>query len=134
MRATRPEKMIADLQQHNLKRDSRLQTEQITPELITYIVEKIVRAVAPERIVLFGSHARGEATDDSDLDLFIVQDSHISNRVIRRQIEALLWGRRFGLDLIVRRPEEVARNVMDSNPFYTQHLFSEGKILYERPA
>jgi predicted nucleotidyltransferase len=128
------EKPISDRKQKNLKRDSRLQTKQITPELITYIVEKIARAVAPERIVLFGSFARGETTEASDLDLFIVQDSHESNRAVRRQIEALLWGRLFGLDLIVRRPEEVARNVSDGNPFYTQHLFDEGKVLYERSA
>lgn len=125
--------MIIEEQPIKPKRDARLQTEQITPEIITYIVEKIVRSVAPERIVLFGSYARGEAREDSDLDMFVVQDSHESNRVIRRQIEALLWGRRFSLDLIVRRPEEVAWNMMDSNPFYTQHLFGEGKIVYERP-
>lgn len=128
------EKPISDRRQKNLKRDSRLQTRQIIPELITYIVEKIARAVAPEQIILFGSFARGEATKASDLDLFIVQDSHESNRAVRRQIEALLWGRLFGLDLIVRRPEEVARNVSDGNPFYTQSLFDEGKVLYEQSA
>ena len=117
-----------------LQRDTRLQTRQLTPELITYIIEKIARDVAPQRIILFGSHARGEAADTSDLDLFIVQDSPASNREVRRRIESLLWGRRFGVDLIVRRPEEVARNVADGNPFYTRHILGEGKVLYERPA
>ena len=37
-----------------------------------------------------------------------------------------------GVDLIVRRPEEVERNVADGNPFYTQHILSEGEVLYER--
>lgn len=128
------EKMTTNGQQLNPQRDSRLQTKRITPELINYVVGKIARAIAPERILLFGSFARGEATDVSDLDLFVIQDSRMSNRAVRRQIEALLWGRRFGLDLIVRRPEEVARNMSDGNPFYTQHLFNEGKVLYERPA
>ena len=76
--------------QQKLKRDSHLQTEQITPELIEYIVEKIVRVVSPDQIVLFGSHARGDAADDSDLDLFIIHDSHTSNREVRRQIETIL--------------------------------------------
>ena len=116
-----------------LQRDARLQTRQLTPELIAYIVEKIARDVAPQRIILFGSRARGEATDMSDLDLFIVQDSPASNREVRRRIESLLWGRRFGVDLIVRRPEEVARNVADGNPFYTRHILGEGRVLYERP-
>lgn len=117
-----------------LDADSRLQTKRITPELITYVADKIARHVAPQRIILFGSYARGQATEGSDLDLFVVQDRHTSNREVRRQIEQLLWGRRFGIDLIVRQPEEVARNVADGNPFYTRHIFGEGRVLYERPA
>jgi predicted nucleotidyltransferase len=122
-------KQVSQLQQ-----DPRLQTKQVTPELIAYIVEKIVRGVAPQRIILFGSHARGEAAQTSDLDLFIVQDSEMSNREMRRRIESLLWGRRFGVDLIVRRPEEVERNVADGNPFYTRHILGEGRVLYEQSA
>jgi predicted nucleotidyltransferase len=120
-------------QRGEYQRDTRLQTDQVTPDLIFYIVDKIARAVAPQRIILFGSHARGEATVMSDLDLFIVQDSPASNRQVRRGIERLLWGRRFGVDLIVRNPEEVARNVADGNPFYTRHILGEGRVLYERP-
>ena len=113
-------------------KDARLQTRELTPELIAYIVDKIVRSIAPQRIILFGSRARGEATASSDLDLFIVQDGHQSDRNVRRQIEKLLWGRLFSADLIVRTPEEVERNLADGNPFYTRHIFGEGRVLYER--
>ena len=113
--------------------DKQLQTRQITPELINYITEKIVQAIRPRQIILFGLYARGEMTASSDIDLFIIQDGQISNRDMRRQIERLLWGRHFGLDLIVRTPAEVARNLADGNPFYTRHIFDEGKVLYERP-
>ena len=115
-----------------LPRDKRLRTQTVTPELIRYITDKIAQAIDPERIILFGSHARGVGTPASDLDLFIVHNGRESNRTVRRQIEMLLLGRRFGIDLIVRQPEEVARNIADSNPFYTQHIFGEGKVLYER--
>jgi predicted nucleotidyltransferase len=114
--------------------DMLLQTKHITPELIAYVVDKIVRGVSPKQIVLFGSYARNRATESSDLDLLVVQDGRTSNRQIRREIEILLWGRRFGVDLIVRRPEEVAYNMADGNPFYTRHVFGEGRVLYERPA
>lgn len=113
--------------------DARLGSKQLTPELIAYVVEKIIREVAPQRIILFGSRARGEAREDSDLDLFVIQDNSIPNRQVRRRIERLLWGRDFSLDLIVRTPAEVARNVDDNNPFYTRHLLKEGRVLYERP-
>ena len=108
-------------------------TIQITPELISYAVDKIVRGVAPQRIILFGSRARGEETIESDLDLFVIQDGQASNRQVRREIERLLWGCHFGVDLIVRKPEEVARNVANGNPFYTRHLLQEGRVIYERP-
>ncbi|MCA9963799.1 MAG: nucleotidyltransferase domain-containing protein [Anaerolineales bacterium] len=113
--------------------DERLKTRKITPSLIDYIVEKIVNHVSPEKIILFGSFARGQANEGSDLDLFIVLDSPVSNREMRRHIDMLLWGRRFGVDLIVRKPEEIARNLADNNPFYTQHILAEGKVIYERP-
>jgi predicted nucleotidyltransferase len=125
-------KEIAE-QKGEFQRDARLRTRQIT-ELIAYITDKIARGIAPQQIALFGSCARGEATDTSDLDLLVVQDSQASNRQVRREIERLLWGRHFGVDLIVQRPEEVARNVADGNPFYTRHILSEGRVLYERPA
>ena len=114
-----------------LQRDLRLQTRRVTPELIAYIVDKIARAIAPRQIILFGSHARGDATLRSDLDLFIIQDSQVSNREMRRRIGYLAWGRRFGVDLIVRKPEEVERNVADGNPFYIDHILKKGRVLYE---
>jgi len=114
------------------QRDSRLGTHRITPDLLAYIVEKIVHAVAPQRIILFGSRSRGQETESSDLDLLVVQDSGRPNRQVRRQIEHLLWGRRFAVDLIVATPEQVDRNVADGNPFYTRHILGEGKVLYDR--
>jgi len=115
-----------------IEMDQRLHTERVTPVLLNYIVEKIVREIKPKQIILFGSRARGDAFDSSDIDLFIVQDRELSNRQVRRKIEHLLWGRLFGVDLIVRSPEDVERNLADHNPFYTEHIFTEGRILYER--
>lgn len=78
--------------------DQTLNTEKITPQLVQYVVDKIVREIQPEKIILFGSYARGDFSRDSDLDLFIVvEDGNESSRLIRRKIDALLWGRRFHL-------------------------------------
>ena len=110
-----------------------MQTDRVTPDLLDYIVQKIAAHLTPERIILFGSHARGEAGKESDLDLFIVQSGTASNREVRRQVDQLLLGRRFGVDIIVRKPNEVQINLEDGNPFYTHHIFREGKVLYERP-
>lgn len=115
-----------------LAQDEKLQTETITPELIDYVVEKIVTAVSPLKIILFGSLASGRATPDSDLDLLIVHNSQQSNRSLRQHIDRLLWGRYFGIDLIVRRPEQIGQNLADNNPLYTQNIFRDGIVLYER--
>lgn len=112
--------------------DPKLNTSRITPNLIAYITQKIVDRFDPYQIILFGSHARGDAGPDSDLDLFIVQSGEVSNPQLRREIGLVLAGRGFGLDLIVRKPQEVALNLDDRNPFYLRHIYGEGKVLYER--
>lgn len=114
-----------------MSRDPKLNTEKITPELINYIVDKRVREVHPLKIILFGSYARDDYSQDSDPDLFIIHNSEESSRLLRRKIDALLWGRRFSVDLIVRNPAEVAWNFKAKNPFYLHHIFKEGKVLYE---
>ncbi len=112
--------------------DRKLNTEKITPELITYIVDKIVREIQPERIILFGSYARGDFNRDSDLDLFIIKEGEESSRVMRRKVDALLWGRHFPMDIIVRKSAEVEWNFRAKNPFYIHHIFKDGKVLYEK--
>ncbi len=115
-----------------IQRDLKLSTNHITNELITYIIDKIVWEIHPEKIILFGSHATGTATKDSDLDLFIIKDGEEENREIRRKIDLLLFGRRFGIDIIVRKPQEVEANLKDNNPFYIYHIFKDGKVIYDR--
>jgi predicted nucleotidyltransferase len=113
--------------------DQALNTEKITPKLVQYIVDKIVREIQPIKIILFGSYARGDFSRDSDLDLFVVvENSEESSRLLRRKIDALLWGRRFPIDLIVRNEKEVERNYRAKNPFYIHHIFKDGKVLYEK--
>jgi predicted nucleotidyltransferase len=101
---------------------------------IDSITAQLIEKYQPEKIILFGSAARGDATPGSDLDLLVVHDSTVSDRQVRRQLERLFLPRRFALDLIVRTQEEVLMNLADNNPFYSRHIFGQGKVLYERPA
>ena len=115
-----------------IQRDVKLSTSEVTDGLIKYIIDKIVSEIHPDKIILFGSYARGTATKDSDLDLFIIKDGKVENREIRRQIDLLLFGRRFGVDIIVRKPQEVEANLRDYNPFYVYHIFRDGRVVYDR--
>jgi len=116
-----------------MERDKKLNTEKITPELINYIVQKIVREIQPEKIILFGSYAKGDFDKGSDLDLFIIKDDNkLTSSEMRRKIDALLRGRKFAIDLFVRKPKEIEMNVIAENPFYLYHIFQDGKVLYEK--
>lgn len=112
--------------------DKKLQTEEITPELIDYIVQKVAREIQPEKIILYGSYARGDYHKDSDLDLFIIKEGKEPSRIVRRKVDALLRGRRFPVDIRVRKPLEVEWNFKAENPFYLYHVFGDGKVLYEK--
>lgn len=109
-----------------------LRVREVTPEVIDTIKRRIVAAVRPLQVILFGSQARQDAGVGSDVDLLVVHDTSHTDREIRRYLDRLFLDRRFGLDLIVRTPQEVARNLADGNPFYTEHIFGEGIVLYER--
>lgn len=111
-----------------------LRTKTVTPKVIRYVRDRIVEAIHPRQIILFGSQAEGGKRGGGDLDLLVVHDTARSDREVRRQLDRLFLGRRFGLDLIVRKPEEVAANLADQNPFYTEHIFRRGRVLYERGA
>ena len=112
--------------------DEKLQTEKITPELIDYIVEKIVREIQPEKIILYGSYARGDYHKNSDLDLFIIKDGDESSRMMGRKVDGLFDGRLFSLDIRVRKSSEVDWNFRAQNPFYLHHIFKDGKVLYDK--
>ncbi|MBU0765282.1 MAG: nucleotidyltransferase domain-containing protein [Bacteroidetes bacterium] len=112
--------------------DQKLNTSQITQELINYIVDKIVREFQPTKIILFGSYARGDQNSHSDLDIFIIKDSEEDSLEMGRKVDALLRGRLFSIDILVRKPREVEWNFRAKNPFYLHHIFKYGKVLYEK--
>lgn len=73
-----------------------------TDPLLAEIVRRLVAAYRPERVYLFGSAARGEATADSDFDLLLVvpDDAPVELMGSRRAYEAL-WGLEASTDVLV---------------------------------
>ena len=103
----------------------------ITQEKIEEIVERIVEAVDPYRIYLFGSRARGTAREDSDIDLLIIADMEGPRRERNLIIRRLFPKRSFGMDVFVFKPEEFERQKVLANSI-SSIVSKEGKILYER--
>jgi predicted nucleotidyltransferase len=73
---------------------------------IDLMVRRIVRRFHPEKVILFGSHARGTAGPDSDVDLLVVMSVDGEKRHKAVEIGVALGGVPFPLDIIVTTPEE----------------------------
>jgi len=112
--------------------DPKLSVSTVTPGVIEYVVDRIVTTVHPSKIILFGSQARHESRPDSDIDLLVITGPGEDRERIRLEIERTLRGRRFGIDLLVRTPEDVGWNIEVENPFYTDEILREGRVMYER--
>ena len=75
-------------------------------EQIDLMVGRIVTGFSPEKIILFGSHARGQAGPDSDVDLLVVMPVKGSKRAKQLEIRAAVRDVRVPKDIVVSRTEE----------------------------
>jgi predicted nucleotidyltransferase len=99
---------------------------------IARMVKRIVSKFHPDKIILFGSHARGDAGPDSDVDLLVVMP--VEGSIVEKRLEIRLALHDFlvPLDVIVTRPEEFAwrKNFVGTIEWPATR---EGKVLYARP-
>ena len=99
-------------------------------ETIAGLTKLLVEAAQPKRIILFGSRARGDASEDSDVDIMVVED-RLPNRLGEMvRLNRLLRSIDVAVDLLVVSEEKFAywRNT-PGNVYY--EAASEGRVLYE---
>lgn len=98
---------------------------------IRQMVRRIVTQFHPEKIILFGSHARGTARPDSDVDLLVIMPVEGSELDKAVEIAVSLHDIRVAKDIIVTTPEdfEWRRRVVGT---LERPVSLEGKVLYER--
>jgi predicted nucleotidyltransferase len=101
-------------------------------ELLQTITTRIAEAIHPQKIILFGSWARGERSPHSDIDLLIIQESTLPRPQRYAQVRRLFWGMGIPMDILVYTPEEFARYQSVPGSF-THTVAHEGKVLYARP-
>lgn len=100
--------------------------------LLHEVVQRIRQVGNPQKIVLFGSHARGDAHLTSDLDLLVIEESDLPRyRRASRYLRSLV-GLHPAKDVVVWTPVEVAEWATVPHAFITTAL-REGKVLYEQP-
>lgn len=105
--------------------------EQPVAETLPEAVQRIVRALRPTQIVLFGSYASGTPTPDSDVDLLVVMETNASSAERSWAVSRLLLPRPFPVDILVRTPQEIERALAQGD-FFIREILTQGKVLYER--
>ncbi len=101
----------------------------VDPHTITKITASIKELVNPKSIIMFGSHATGNAGSDSDIDLLVVDDSGREKNSVALEISRALFPRDYGLDLFVESPDDLRQK---SQYGFWQEVLNTGKVLYER--
>lgn len=96
-----------------------------------YMVQRIVKRFAPEKIILFGSHATGTAGPDSDVDLLVIMTPNESRAAQEIEIRLALRHYRLPKDVIVTTPEDFAwrRKIPGT---IERPAAREGRVLYEK--
>ena len=107
----------------------------VTKSDLTSMSDQIVLTIHPEQIILFGSHARGDAKPDSDVDLLVVTNEtygpHNSRRQAIVRLLRSLASVRAPVDIILSSVDEVAQWRNTTNHLIARAL-REGEVLYER--
>ena len=92
---------------------------------------QIIGKYKPEKIIIFGSRARADHKQDSDLDLLVIKKTELARRQRQQVLREILRETRknIDLDILVYTPEEIKKY---QNSAFLRTILKEGKILYER--
>jgi HEPN domain-containing protein/predicted nucleotidyltransferase len=97
------------------------------------IVERLIAGYDPDRIILFGSHACGDAGEESDIDLLVVKETDRRPVERRIEVERLLADRQVALDVLVYTPREMWDLYAAGSPLI-EAVAERGRVLYMRKA
>jgi predicted nucleotidyltransferase len=93
------------------------------------LVNRIVQAVNPLRIILFGSAVRGETGPNSDVDVLVVMPEGTPRRKTAQYLYTQLFGIPFAVDIIVATPSLLEKH-RDNIGLIYRTILAEGKELY----
>ena len=95
------------------------------------ILRALITNYQPEKVILFGSMARSDVSEWSDVDLVIVKETPLPF-LQRSKAVALLCLVPVSVDYLVYTPDEFDQMVAERNPFIVDEVLGKGKVIYER--
>ena len=95
------------------------------------IVQKLL-PLDPEKIILFGSYAKGDSSRESDVDVLIIARTNERPAVRVGRALKLVWGSEPHVEPYVLTPEEFERAVSQNRFFITQEVLRYGKVIYKK--
>jgi predicted nucleotidyltransferase len=104
---------------------------EVDPAVLEEVVRRIVEAADPDRIILFGSAARGEMTPDSDIDLLVIKSDVEHRGRLEEKIYGNLWGVDIDVDVLVFTPHDIER-FRDKIGNVIRPALREGREIYAR--
>jgi len=107
----------------------RVEGKGIAQEKLELIIRRIVEVAKPEKIILFGSAARGGMGPNSDVDLLVVKRGDFHRGRLTEEIYMNLFGVGAAVDVVVVTPEDVDR-YRDSFALVIYPAVREGKVVY----
>ena len=114
--------------QDRIAPDSQKRKELLDAELARY-VRLLTEHGNPEKVILFGTLAEGRVHEWSDIDLVVVEQTHLPFLQRLRKVRKLLRPE-VGVDIMVYTPGEFDR-LCAERPFFREEIIGKGRVVYE---
>ena len=103
----------------------------VTPEKVNAVIRRLIEIAHPKKIILFGSYARGDITEDSDLDVLIVAGDEVKNtRKESVRLRSAIKEIEMPMDILVVR-ESTFQKLGDTPGLIYEEARRTGRLVYE---
>ena len=103
----------------------------VTEEILAEIIRRLVAALNPEKIILFGTYVYGSRSGDSDVDLLVIMQTTARPADRYVAVSRAIRPRPFPLDILVKTPDEIAGALAKGDSFI-EEIVTRGRVLYAR--
>ena len=102
----------------------------LTPNEIDNLIQQIVARIRPQKVMIFGSYAKGTATSESDLDLLVIKETELPMANRADELKPMLSHALIPVDVHTYTPEEVEEYGMEQYSFMN-NILNSGRTVFE---